>query len=122
MRTAYAIVSSYTDRGTASSSVGRLRVAFKTEFIRGRQFRFQYGRDNKREVIWSDGAHTYTHWPSASLVARPEIVDDGTDIGLALAAVAGSSSGTSDLVPGMLLPVSVGTDLGVGRARSGRGR
>lgn len=109
MRTAYAIVNSYSDHGTASSSVGRLRIAFKTEFVRGRQFRFQYGRDNKREVIWSDGAHTYTHWPSASLVGRPEIVDDGTDIGLALAAVAGSSSGTSDLVPAMLLPVSVGT-------------
>jgi hypothetical protein len=84
-------------------------MAFKTEFVRGRQFRFQFGRDNMREVIWSDGVHTYTHWPSASLIGRPEIVDDGTDIGLALAAVAGSSSGTSDLVPAMLLPVSVGT-------------
>jgi membrane-associated protease RseP (regulator of RpoE activity) len=109
MRTAYAIVSSYSDRGTASSSVGRLRIAFKTEFVRGRQFRFQFGRDNRREVIWSDGRHTYTHWPSASLVGHPEIVDDGTDIGLALAAVAGTSSGTSVLVPAMLLPVSVGT-------------
>jgi hypothetical protein len=109
MRTAYAIVGSYSDRGTASSLVGRLRIEFKTEFVRGRQFRFQYSRDNKREVIWSDGAHTYTHWPSAALVGRPEIVDDGTNIGLALAAVAGTSSSTSVLVPGMLLPLSVGT-------------
>jgi hypothetical protein len=109
MRTAYAIVGSYSDRGTASSLVGRLRIAFKTEFVRGRQFRFQYSRDNKREVIWSDGAHTYTHWPSAALVGLPEIVDDGTNIGLALAAVAGTSSGTSHLIPAMLLPVSVGT-------------
>lgn len=109
MRTAYAIVGSYSDCGTASSSVGRLRIAFKTEFVRGLQFRFQFGEDSKREVIWSDGVHTYTHWPSASPVGRPEIVDDGSDIGLALSAVAGTSSGTSALVPAMLLPVSVGT-------------
>ena len=54
-------------------------------------------------MIWSDGAHTYTHWPSASLVGRSEIVDDGTDIGFALAAVAGSSLGTSDLIPAMVV-------------------
>lgn len=109
MRTAYAIVGSYSDRGTASSLVGRLRIAFKTEFVRGRQFRFQFGQDHKREVIWSDGAHTYTHWPSAALIGHPEMIDDGTNIGLALAAVAGTSSSTSVLVPAMLLPVSVGT-------------
>jgi hypothetical protein len=109
MHTAYAIVGSYSDSGTARSLVGRLEIEFKTEFVRGRQFRFQFSRDNRREVIWSDGAHTYTHWPSAALVGRPEMVDDGTNIGLALAAVAGTSSGTSVLVPAMLLPVSVGT-------------
>jgi hypothetical protein len=112
MRTSYAVASSYSDRGVASSLVGRLRITFQTEFVRGHRLRFKFAKENNRQVIWSDGAHTYSHWPAASLVGCPEIIDDGADIGTAFGAAAGVSSGTSATVPALLLPVSIGTVCG----------
>jgi hypothetical protein len=108
MLTSYAVASSYADRGTASSLVGRLRINFETTFVRGQQFRFVYRKENDRNVLWSDGVHTYSHRPNARLIGHPDMFDDGPDIALALGAIAGTSSGISTTVPAMLLPVSVG--------------
>jgi hypothetical protein len=107
LRSAYATLSVYADCGMASSSAGRLRVNFQTSFVRGHRFRFEYVQKANRTAIWSDGIHTYTYslsGPRASF----DIIDDGPDLGSAIAAVAGVSSGTSDIVPAMLLPLSVG--------------
>lgn len=108
----YASVSTYSDHGVASSSVGRLRVAFQTSFVRGRRLRFEHrkedGEKTGRRVIWSDGAHTYTHWPAARRINRPSLIDDGANLWTAFAACAGVSSGTATMVPALLLPVSIG--------------
>jgi hypothetical protein len=92
----------------ASSSVGRLRITFQTSFVRGRRFRFEYGGEHDRQIIWSDGVHTYTHWALAKRIGRAEVIDDGADIAGAIAAATGTSSGTAVTVPAMLLPVSIG--------------
>jgi hypothetical protein len=108
----YASVSTYSDHGVASSSVGRLRIAFQTSFVRGRRLRFEHrkedGEKSDRTVIWSDGAHTYTHWPPARRINQPPLIDDFTDLFTAFGASAGVSSGTSTMVPALLLPVSIG--------------
>jgi hypothetical protein len=108
MRTSYAVASSYSDRGVASSLVGRHRITFQTEFVRGHRLAFKYVQNKNRTVIWSDGAHTYSHWPAAALIGQPELIDDGADVSTAFAAAAGVSSGTSATVPALLLPVSIG--------------
>lgn len=108
MRSAYATVKTYADRGTASSSFGRQRVTFQTWFIRGSQLRFQFGKEHNAMVIWSDGEHTYTHWPAAARIGHPEIIDDGRDIGHPFKAAAGVSLYAASTVPPLLLPVSIG--------------
>lgn len=120
MRALYASVHTYADRGTAISLVGR-PITFQTSFTRGQRLRFEFSKDHESTaiwsvskghdstVIWSDGEHTYTHWPLAARIGEPEIIDDGRDIGGAIAAAAFVSSLTASTVPALLLPVSVGT-------------
>jgi hypothetical protein len=102
MRSAYVSARTYSDRGIASS--GRLKVTFETRFVRGSQIRFAFGN----MVIWSDGEHTYTHWPEAARIGQPEIIDDGRHIGLPFKAAAGVSLRAASTVPPLLLPVSIG--------------
>jgi hypothetical protein len=104
----YASVPWYADRGTAIGYLGLYRTAFKTSFVRARRLRFEYGDEQVPKVIWSDGLHTYEHWPAARRVSRPVLIDYGADIRMALGAVTGVSGGTSRTVPSMLLPVSLG--------------
>jgi len=120
MRALYASVHTYADRGTANSILGR-RVTFQTSFTRGHRLRFEFGQEHQSRVIWSvgkehdwtviwsDGEHTYTHWTLAARIGQPELIDDGRDIGGAIAAAAYMSSLSASTVPALLLPVSVGT-------------
>jgi hypothetical protein len=120
MRALYASVHTYADRGTASTILGP-RVTFHTSFTRGHRLRFEFGREHESRVIWrvgkehdstviwSDGEHTYTHWTLAARIGQPELIDDGGDIGGAIAAAAYMSSLSASTVPALLLPVSVGT-------------
>jgi hypothetical protein len=105
----YSSVSSYADRGVAISLGGRLRIAFQTSFVRGSCFRFEFVGEHDPMVVWSDGAHTYTQWHRPT---GTEIIDDGADIARAISAAKGVSSGTSNTVPAMLLPVSIGAVCG----------
>jgi thiol-disulfide isomerase/thioredoxin len=100
------------DQGTVTtvfsgSEAHTSKLSFKTAFIRGRRFRFEYtssfgslsyGLDN-RLVIWSDFTHTYTDWS-----ASKDLVDDGSNFMMAIGTAAGISSLSSALVPGLLQP------------------
>jgi hypothetical protein len=120
MRALYASVHTYADRGTASTILGP-RVTFQTSFTRGHRLRFEFGREHQSRVIWSvnkehdwtviwsDGEHTYTHWTLAARIGEPELIDDGRDIGGAIAAARHMSSLSASTVPALLLPVSVGS-------------
>ncbi len=79
-----------------------LRTRFETAFVRGERLRFE-SHDEKitrrSVVVWFDGNHTFS-----SGSRQPRIVDDGRDIGFALEAAHAESSGSSTVVPRLLLP------------------
>jgi peroxiredoxin len=112
MDAAYANASSYEDSGTVTTvfsgaSSHAQKLSFETAFVRHQRFRFEYrsnrefrGRalGSERMVIWSDFAHTYTEWTTV-----PGIDDDGPNLGFALGAAAGVSSGSSMTIATLLL-------------------
>ena len=49
-------------------------------------------------MIWSDRVHTYTESS-----AKPGIIDDGSDVSVALMSAGGVSRGSSLMVPGLLI-------------------
>ncbi len=100
MAATYAAASSYLDRGIATSKFGT--KSFETAYVRPDQFRFEYreAADPARAyVIWSNGAQTLSQW-----YATPGIVDDHNDLGRAIAAATGVSSGTAMTISKLLLP------------------
>jgi hypothetical protein len=93
MSATYDLSSSYKDHGTVrtvfspASDSGQPRhahrLSFRTGFIRGKALRFELDFDSQAIVIWSDSRHTYTESTCGSW-----IVDDGSDLGVALTATA----------------------------------
>jgi len=117
MAKAYADCTSYRDTGTVStkfSSLGTVsadsfggersnRLEFKTAFVRGGSFRFEYSdldghAAHKPYIIASDGKTVRSWWH-----VKPG-VETAASLGMAIAGATGVSSGSAHHIPRLLLP------------------
>ena len=112
MAKAYADCKSYRDSGVVTTlfvqDSGNRTVdrPFITAFVRPGRFRFEYtdksSNQQSRYIIWSNGQEVQTWWDIKPGVQKPE------SLGFAVGVAAGVSGGSSNRIPGMLMPDMAG--------------
>jgi RNA polymerase sigma factor (sigma-70 family) len=118
----YADARSYEDEGEAvlvfkGEQPGRtVKRPFATKFVRPKLFRYEFSErtgdgegDRNRYVIWTDAApeSAKTWW-----TIRPEVQEN--PLALAVGAAVGVSGGTSQEVPGLLMPKAISSRASLG--------
>jgi hypothetical protein len=108
MAETYRECTSYADLGTVISEYlapGKFisETRFKTAFVRSDRFRYQYVDDrDKLHIVWSDHRRTLV-WSDVWDEVREQ-----QSLGQGLGGATGVSSGSSHLIPRLLLPDQVG--------------
>ena len=112
MAKAYAECSSYHDTGTVTTKYTQggsesSRRVFKTAFVRGATFRFEYsdvdeGEVGKPYIVWAD-AHSTRSWWHVKPGVKTEL-----SLSMALAGATGVSGGSAHTIPRLLLPDAIG--------------